>query len=155
MKLLTLITTCVFMLFMYSPTSSHAEKKNVERSTSLGTGLPISKERYERKQLTPKPTKKPTTDYEIVDDGDESSDETLATNSSTQNQNNNVGNEQTTPSKTQNDIAAPTTKINKTNEQALNSLPQTGVQKNYPAIIGTVIVILAILLFFIFRKKRK
>lgn len=156
-----------------------AEKKEVERSTSLGTGLPTTNERYERKSLTPKPTKPPTTSYDFIEEEDEDKKVDATEEGDTMDKSNTTSKTDTVYEKytgtdhfqsektdkkstSQIEIASTTTDTKTTKqtpivhstEQALDILPQTGVQKNYWGIIGTAIIILGILLVLFFMRKK-
>lgn len=182
MKKSILILCTVFAIFMLTPTASSVAQ---ERSSSLGTGLPTDNDRYEREDLTPTPTKKPSTDYDFVDEDEEDSvdeevvgDTATSTDESTEKPSTNTANttnsqdepatdeqhkttEEAEKDRTTNSsayAADSTAKAQTTNESTnLKELPQTGVQTNYFTLIGIIFIVLAIalLLFFALKKRRE
>lgn len=176
MKKMILFYCAVLSIFILVPTASHAAE---ERSTSLGTGLPTSNEVYQREDLTPTPTKEPSTDYDFIDDdedeelmeddalsNDDNSEETTSNNSddSIDDEVNSAVKPQEASSKKTTGITTDTTasaKQTTTNTEVaqnnLDVLPQTGVQNNYLGLIGGLFIGIAVLLllFFILRKRKE
>lgn len=158
------------------PTQSLAEKKEVERSTSLGTGLPTTAERYKRPELTPKPTKKENTNYDFVDD----ENNTNNNNQKKADSNRTISNDKqaknisttkkpssrkqssvyTGTDQFQSNYASTTSNSDKllatdSAQTDITTLPQTGIEKNYWAIFGILILIVAIFLLYYFIRKKK
>lgn len=176
MKFLLRITSCFLLIFTLLPAASMAESGNSTRSTSLGTGLPTSEEKYERPILTPEPTKPPTTEYEFVEDEEETSDDSLLEDDYSEDEDFTMDEEDTTigddstsvndntSTSNTDDSPATSTNSNATNSDSNNSidiaqqemteLPATGVTNNYWGLLGTIIIIVAVLIFFLFRKKK-
>lgn len=173
------LTTMLYLLFLTSAFSTQglAKEKESERSTSLGTGLPTTQEKsYKRESLTPKPTKPPTTSSDFVEEevdendesastDDENNDNTINKDTDTTRETNETDEQHTgtdyfqSKQKTENaakDEATVTnaTAKNQATEQALTTLPQTGIQKNYWGFIGLTIILLGGLVLFFFLRKQ-
>lgn len=185
MKILLVFTTFLLTAFISLPTASTAETNDTTRSTSLGTGLPTSDDKYERPELTPEPTKPPTTDYEFVEDEDDSSEEALLDedyafdedyledeysedmlmdeeemttdeDSAPQNGDTSTSNSDEEPVVSTDTNTTPTNPDSETEiaQAEMTELPPTGVTNNYWGLIGTIGIIIAVLIFFLLRKKK-
>lgn len=171
----------LLLLSVTHPVQSSAEKDVVERSTSLGTGLPTTNERYKREELIPKPTKKEATNYDFVEEEEDSpevdtdmtnSNDELATSTDTNNssstgedyskhtgtdyfQSNSDSDEKknnkTAHSKTTN---SPQANANESAQSELNTLPQTGTEENNWPLYGGIILVLGIIILIYISRRR-